>query len=55
MTSFEKQGQVKQVDDESDDPVEQMIKNTGCINFHYAVQVCVNCINCINFVMDYNK
>lgn len=27
-------------DEEPDDPIDQMLKKTGCIKFHYKVQVC---------------
>lgn len=27
-------------DEEEDDPVEAMLKRTGCAELHYAVQVC---------------
>ena len=30
------------VDEDDDDPVETMIKKTGCLEEHYAVQVCSN-------------
>jgi hypothetical protein len=28
------------INQEIEDPVERMLKKTGCIDYHYAVQVC---------------
>ncbi|XP_078001059.1 uncharacterized protein LOC144453611 [Glandiceps talaboti] len=29
-------------DDDEEDPVETMLKRTGCIEYHYAVQECMS-------------
>lgn len=38
MTDVQPDNKLK--DEEPDDPVESMLKKTGCIELHYKVQVC---------------
>lgn len=40
MASYNPHNRQKPVDDD-DDPVEKMLKKTGCLELHYAVQECV--------------
>lgn len=41
MTSFNPHNRQRPAVDDDDDPVEKMLKKTGCLELHYAVQECV--------------
>lgn len=40
-------------DDEIEDPVESMLKKTGCIELHYKVQVSRPHLLCFNFFLQF--
>lgn len=40
----------KSIQEEENDPVENMLKRTGCIDLHYKVQVSYNIFTCLPYI-----
>lgn len=59
MATTNPHNRVRPADDDEDDPVEKMLKKSGCLELHYAVQECINETHdwrkCQNHVAEFKK